>query len=375
MAGLGPPGVQQYGTVSAGNVATWNSAGYIQDGGAGSSSLVVGTTTITSGTTTRVLYDNAGVVGEYTISGSGTVVAMATSPVFTTPTLGVAAGTSLALGGATIGSDVLAWTGSATGSGILRTSAVGSSAAPSLVVGNATTGLYSVSTTGAGLVVNGTHALSYGVIVAGATSIYGSGTEQVRVANTGVTVYTVFRAQSTTVQADSGFLLGSSGDAVLTRAAVATLQHGAADASSAVAQFVRFQSVVAGTADIAGAAATFRGSLSTGTGASGDIIFQTGGKGAASTTQNAAITALTIKGGTTTTLAGSVIIGSAALATTATDGYFYIPTCAGTPTGVPTAVTGRIAMIYDTTNHQFWFYDGAWLQPKTPAAAAIVTWQ
>lgn len=50
---------------------------------AGSSGVTIGTTTITSGTTTRVLYDNAGVVGEYTISGSGNV-AMTTSPTFST---------------------------------------------------------------------------------------------------------------------------------------------------------------------------------------------------------------------------------------------------------------------------------------------------
>lgn len=50
--------------------------------------LTVGSSTITGGTTTRVLYDNAGVLGEYTISGTGTVVAMATSPSFTTPLLG-----------------------------------------------------------------------------------------------------------------------------------------------------------------------------------------------------------------------------------------------------------------------------------------------
>ncbi len=62
---------------------------------AGSGGLTVGTTTITSGTTTRILYDNAGVLGEYTISGTGTVVAMATSPSFTTPTLGVATATSI----------------------------------------------------------------------------------------------------------------------------------------------------------------------------------------------------------------------------------------------------------------------------------------
>lgn len=46
--------------------------------------LTVGTTTIASGTTTRILYDNAGVLGEYTLTGSGTVVVMATSPTFTT---------------------------------------------------------------------------------------------------------------------------------------------------------------------------------------------------------------------------------------------------------------------------------------------------
>lgn len=49
--------------------------------------LTVGTTAITSGTTTRVLFDNAGVLGEYVISGSGNV-AMTTSPTFVTPVLG-----------------------------------------------------------------------------------------------------------------------------------------------------------------------------------------------------------------------------------------------------------------------------------------------
>lgn len=58
------------------------------------SGLTVGTTAIASGTTTKVLFDNAGVLGEYTISGSGNV-AMTTSPVFTTPNIGVATATSV----------------------------------------------------------------------------------------------------------------------------------------------------------------------------------------------------------------------------------------------------------------------------------------
>lgn len=50
-------------------------------------SLVVGTTQVNSGTDTRVLFDNAGVLGEYAISGTGSV-AMTVSPSFTTPALG-----------------------------------------------------------------------------------------------------------------------------------------------------------------------------------------------------------------------------------------------------------------------------------------------
>ncbi len=50
----------------------------------GTVALTVGTTTIASGTTTRILYDNAGVLGEYTLTGTGTVAVMATSPTFTT---------------------------------------------------------------------------------------------------------------------------------------------------------------------------------------------------------------------------------------------------------------------------------------------------
>lgn len=55
---------------------------------AGSGGLIVGTTTITSGSTGNIEYNNAGVLGEYTITGSGTVVAMQTSPNFLTSITG-----------------------------------------------------------------------------------------------------------------------------------------------------------------------------------------------------------------------------------------------------------------------------------------------
>lgn len=64
----------------------------------------------------------------------------------------------------------------------------------------------------------------------------------------------------------------------------------------------------------------------------------------------------------TTQLRGSVISGNqAALATNATSGFLYIPTCAGLPTGVPTAVTGKVPIVADTTNNKLYVYlGGAW---------------
>lgn len=49
-----------------------------------STGLTIGTTAIVSGTNTRILYDNSGVLGEYTVTGSGTVAVLGTSPDFTT---------------------------------------------------------------------------------------------------------------------------------------------------------------------------------------------------------------------------------------------------------------------------------------------------
>lgn len=110
-------------------VGTLNTAGSIYINGTAISltaaGLTVGTSTITSGTTTRILFNNVGVLGEYTISGSGTVVAMATSPSFTTPAIGVATGTSLALGGCTIGSNSACGAGSVTWGGTITSGANG----------------------------------------------------------------------------------------------------------------------------------------------------------------------------------------------------------------------------------------------------------
>jgi hypothetical protein len=59
---------------------------------------------------------------------------------------------------------------------------------------------------------------------------------------------------------------------------------------------------------------------------------------------------------------GNVIAGGfVALATTATNGFLYVPTCAGTPTGTPTTVTGMAPIVVNTTNNKLYFYSGgAW---------------
>lgn len=63
-------------------------------GAGGGGDIEIGTTNVTGGTNTRVIYNNSGVAGEYAISGTGNV-AMTTSPVFTTPNLGTPSAVTL----------------------------------------------------------------------------------------------------------------------------------------------------------------------------------------------------------------------------------------------------------------------------------------
>lgn len=51
---------------------------------------------------------------------------------------------------------------------------------------------------------------------------------------------------------------------------------------------------------------------------------------------------------------GSVTIGDGALATSATQGFFYLPTMAGTPVGNPEDFTGRAACVIDTSGSKLW---------------------
>jgi len=58
----------------------------------------------------------------------------------------------------------------------------------------------------------------------------------------------------------------------------------------------------------------------------------------------------------------SVSIGKAAVATNATDGFLYITSCPGTPTGTPTGITGRVPLVADSSNNKIYAYlGGAWV--------------
>lgn len=57
---------------------------------------------------------------------------------------------------------------------------------------------------------------------------------------------------------------------------------------------------------------------------------------------------------------GSMVHGNDGLATNATDGFFYIRSGAGAPSGTPTDFSNRVAMYYDRSNHELYIYSGAW---------------
>jgi len=96
-----------------------------------------------------------------------------------------------------------------------------------------------------------------------------------------------------------------------------------------------------------------------GTGSGGSrIYFRPSGYGAGSTQLSVDTSGLVYS-------SGGVVTNSAALATTATSGFLYIPTCAGPPTGTPAAQTGTAPMVYDSTNNNLYVYNGTWKKTTT----------
>ena len=92
---------------------------------------------------------------------------------------------------------------------------------------------------------------------------------------------------------------------------------------------------------------TILDSNKTGTGSTAPIYLQTTGN-----------TGITVDALSATP---NVVVGTAAaVGTSAVNGFLYIPTCAGTPSGTPSAYTGKSPLIIDSTNHILYYNDGTW---------------
>lgn len=102
----------------------------------------------------------------------------------------------------------------------------------------------------------------------------------------------------------------------------------------------------------------FEGSRGTGAGAGGKYRIRLGKTVGGATTIHDLETVVEYDG------KGNIALGKqAALATTDTDGFLYVPNCPGVPTGVPTGVTGLVPLVVDSTNQRLYAYlGGAWVQ-------------
>lgn len=316
--------------------------------GGGGSGITVGTTTITSGTNTRVLYNNAGVVGEYTITGTGNVM-MSASPTTTgrltaadanfttavTTGTGTTAGFQITANSLTTGNGAEISSSSVSSGNVVSIAATGTAAASNskhaLFVSTSGANATSGQTTYGAEITNtstGTSSTNIGLMVAasgGSTNHdlqVGNGAASTATIRAGVSanpgklvfgsaVVDFYPVESAATQrfSNTGIFLGSaiqfgwsssstgptSNDLILRRNAAANLALGAADASSPVAQTLSVQNVVAGTSNTAGVTTTIRGSLGTSQGVPGRIHLQAGGLIATSgTTQQTALDRLVV---------------------------------------------------------------------------------
>jgi len=244
-----------------------NAASTYQPIGSYLTGLTVGSTAIGSGTSARILYNNGGVLGEYTVTGTGTTVVLSTSPTFTA----IANPFSAMFNGDVIISNNLA----------------------KLYIGNDT-----VSPTSYALAQTDANEISLNAPVTG--RIRAGGTVCATWGSTFFTIYGI-----------SGLILANNAydtkiSFIRTGGNAFSFQHG-------VNRFYLYNNTLA-------------------------------------------VPVISVSN------SGNVSIGSGAISTNATDGFFYIPSCAGVPTGTPTSITGCIPLVVDSTNNKLYFYSGgAWV--------------
>lgn len=278
------------------------------------SGITIGTSVITGGTDTRVLFDDAGVVGE----SAGLTYLKATGKLSVGLTGSAAAWTT---GGVRIVANAVSYTDTSS-SGTVATAYSDIYGATTILASSATTytqyyGAFfkapvaSTNVTMTNKSALGADTVSIGGAAQGSNALAVTGTTSLGATSFGGAITGFQNATFGTVFANG--VTGNGAPLVLNGSG--SVQLGLGDAAVAVAQTFRVQSVVAGTAAANGANWTLIGSLPTGTGTSGDIIIQTGVKTGSGTTQGTATTALTIKGETqaiTIASGKSLVLGNSA---------------------------------------------------------------
>ena len=259
-------------------------------GSGGGGGITVGTTTITSGTATRLFYETAGnVVGQVSgVTSDGTNVTAgsgnlrATSPRITTGINDANGNESILL--TATASAVNEWTATnaATG-GTVTLAATGDDANIPINIwakGTAAAAIAKFGTTGGWqLQVSNSIGIRVATVDAGTTNYLSLTAGHLR-----VTSGSTIGWSSLATVADTG------PDAFFMRSAAAHIRMGSTDAASPVAQTLSVQNVVGGTTNTAGTTWTLRGSLGTSQGVPGRIHLTGGAMIAASgTTQQTAV--------------------------------------------------------------------------------------
>jgi hypothetical protein len=321
-------------------------------GSGGGSGITIGTTTITSGTNTRVLYNNAGVVGEYVITGTGNVV-MSASPTLT-GTVAMAAATASGTIVQTSASSAAFESGPNGSTNPVYRVVSGASFVNGISITGSATGATSANAVDIAAIGSDT-SIPIKLTPKGSTSsipvfanyfyapklVIGGGGTAATSASVWFDAPAGFVRSGSSIQfqwMSSSDAFSGSNDLILRRNAAANLAFGATDAASPVAQTLSVQNVVGGTTNTAGVNWTFAASRGTGTGAGGDIIFQTAPAGGSGTTQNTLATAFTIQDN------GAVQLKSVTFANLPTVANGYLIYCSDCTIASPCASGGSGAL-------------------------------
>lgn len=166
---------------------------------------------------------------------------------------------------------------------------------------------------------------------------------------TGTTNYSIAIGVNATVATSNTAVFGSSTQPISTFIIGQGAQH-----TSALAALLTTTSGTVGQSDKAGSDLSIAGGKGTGMGVGGTVKIQTApAAGSTATSANALVDRFAVD------QLGNVVLsaGGSALLTTATDGFTYIPTCAGVPSVAPTAKTGAAALVYNTTDNRLCIYN------------------